>query len=104
MRVTLGQHYKSAAGKVTGPLTLSSEKALAFPYQCPVTGKRYSEGGLCDTNNQWDDLTSAVYRSDENEYRPSSVTISADEYRRLKDIESFMREVYHRAIQLRCNE
>lgn len=103
MKLQFGKRYITKSGRVIGPLKLTKERAISFPFYDPRNLRAYTEDGYCSSGEELDTIMGAHYDSEEvSEELPSvnTVTISVEDYERLTRMEQGFKEMIQELTEL----
>ena len=104
MKLQFGKKYITKSGRVIGPLKLTNERAIAYPFYDPRNLRAYTEDGYCSSGEELDTIMGAHYDSEEvSEELPSvnTVTISVEDYERLTRMEQVFKKMVEELTELK---
>ena len=99
MKLQFGKKYITKSGRVIGPLKLTKERAISFPFYDPRNLRAYNDNGYCSSGEDLDTIMGAHYESEE---LPSvdTPTISVEEYERLTRMEQVFKKMVEELTEL----
>jgi len=100
MKLQFGKKYITKSGRVIGPLKLTKERAISYPFYDPRNLRAYTEDGYCSSGEELDIIIGAHYDSEE---LPSvnTVTISVEDYERLTRMEQGFKKMVEELTELK---
>ena len=103
MKLQFGKKYITNSGQIIGPLKVTKERAIVYPFYDPRSLRAYTEDGYCSSGEQLDTIMGAHYDSEEvSEELPSvnTVTISVEDYERLTRMEQGFKKMVEELTEL----
>lgn len=102
MKLQFGKKYITKSGRVIGPMKLTKERAIAYPFFDPRNLRGYTDDGFCSSGEDLDTIMGVKYEEEVSQELPSvnTVTISVEQYERFLAIEKAFSQIYKDAKEL----